>query len=71
MSDKEYEEYKKHSDSVFPAVSLMGQAGIKVTSSYVPGLFLGTAFQYNLFGLYGGFDKPMKMGLAITAGYAF
>jgi serine protease Do len=75
--DKEYEDYKKKDDGfgIFPPLSLMGQAGLKVTSSYVPGLFLGMAFQYNLFNLstFGldSYKNPMNMGLAITAGYAF
>jgi serine protease Do len=77
QNDKEYEDYKERAiwgESTPPAISLMGQAGIKVTSSFVPGLFLGAAFQLNVFDMHtfiGDFKDPMKMGLGITAGYAF
>jgi len=75
------DEYKAHRelykfDSGIPLAG-MTQIGLKVTSSYVPGLFLGVGFQYNLFGMHNfGFptkeyDKQMKMALAVTAGYAF
>jgi serine protease Do len=74
QKDKEYEDYKsKYSnerDDNLPALSAAGQAGIKITSSYVPGLFLGAAFQYNL-DFRSSFSNPMKMAVAITAGYAF
>ncbi|MCL2800898.1 MAG: trypsin-like peptidase domain-containing protein [Treponema sp.] len=72
-SDKEYEAYQGKTWGAlgFP-VSLMVQAGLKVTTTYVPGLFIGAAFQYNIFGMYdAGFKNPMKMGLAFTVGYAF
>ncbi|MDR1858598.1 MAG: serine protease [Treponema sp.] len=77
--DQEYEDFKETHWGVSPlAVSLAGQAGLKVTSSFVPGLFLGLAFQYNLLNFHSLFDSgsqkygnPMKMGLAVTAGYAF
>ena len=77
QSDKEYEDHKKKAewgDLTPPAVSVIGQAGLKVTTSFVPGLFLGAAIQYNIFNMHtfiGDFDNPMKMGLAVTAGYAF
>jgi len=77
--DKEYEKYRKEDDfGTFPPISVIGQAGLKVTSSFVPGLFLGTAFQYNIVNIHtfgslrdDKYKKPMKMGLAVTAGYAF
>ena len=74
--DQEYEDFKKANfPAIFPAVSLMGQAGLKITTSFVPGLFLGAAFQYNVFDLstfgFMKFDNPMKMGIAFTAGYIF
>jgi serine protease Do len=68
------QEYKDHSDGFFDfSSSIFAQAGLKVTSTYVPGLFAGVGFQYNfnLFNMMGDFDNPMRMGLAITAGYAF
>jgi len=77
QSDKEYEEYKKEQSELFSAVAIIGQTGLKVTTSFVPGLFLGVSFQGNLnihtfdpFG-WGKYENPMKMGLAVTAGYAF
>jgi serine protease Do len=61
--------------SVGLPVSLMAQAGIKVTTSYVPGLFAGAAFQYNILNMHALFDdgykNPIKMGLSFSAGYAF
>jgi serine protease Do len=78
QKDKEYDDYREEDNfGTFPAFSFIGQAGLKVTSSYVPGLFLGTAFQYNIFNLHtwglrdDKYDKLMRMGLAVTAGYAF
>jgi len=79
QGDKEYEEYKNnHPDATaFPSISVIGQVGLKVTTSFVPGLFLGAGFQGNLnFHTFDPFDwgkyeNPMKMGLVVTAGYAF
>jgi len=51
---------------------MTAQAGLKITTSAVPGLFMGLAFQYTVFDLMAeGYDNPMKMGCIITAGYAF
>jgi len=80
QNDEDYNKYKsKDTFGSFPiAVSIIGQAGLKVTSSFVPGLFLGTAFQINAINVHtfaglrnDKYDKPMKFGLAVTAGYAF
>ena len=79
QSDKDYDDFKDHSseDVSAPSVSFMAQAGLKVTTSYVPGLFGGLAFQYNIVNMneFMGFDHKyndaMKMALSITAGYAF
>jgi len=73
--DKEYNDFEESNFGLrglsFP-VSITGQAGLKITSSYVPGLFLGTAFQYNILNFHDEkFEKQMKMGFAVTAGYAF
>jgi len=76
-NDKDYEKHRENAafgDHTPPAISAMAQVGLKVTSSFVPGLFLGTAFQFNFFNVHsfiGDYDDPMKMGLAVTAGYAF
>jgi serine protease Do len=76
QSDKQYKDWESNLGSLsmgFP-IAINGQLGIKVTSTYVPGLFLGAGFQYNLFGMHdSSYDKKklMKMALAITAGYAF
>ena len=56
--------------SAFIPVSIMLRAGLKVTTSWVPGLYLGVNFQYNVFSLIDN-NKRMKMGLAFTAGYTF
>jgi serine protease Do len=78
QTDQEYEDYKNRKtewgDTAPYAIALGAQAGLKVTSSYVSGLFLGTAFQFNLISMHeyiGHYKKPLKMGLAVTAGYAF
>jgi serine protease Do len=83
QNDKGYEDWKTTDEGgdkfgALPvAVAMTGQAGIKVTSTYVPGLFLGTAFQFNInlhtiLGLPSEkYSKAPKMGLAVTAGYAF
>jgi len=51
------------------------QGGLKITTSYVPGLYGNIGFQYNFPALIGGYDEkysnPFKMGLTISAGYAF
>ena len=50
----------------------VGLTGLKITTSAVPGLFMGLAFQYNYFNLTDkNYNNPMKMGCIITAGYAF
>jgi serine protease Do len=79
QSDKDYQDFKDYSDNNVsaPSVSFMVQAGLKVTTSYVPGLFGGLAFQYNLINMneFMGFDPKyndaMDMALSVTAGYAF
>jgi len=78
-NDEAFKKYKERpgNDSTGQSISMTGQVGLKVTSSFVPGLFLGLGFQYNFFGLHNfGFadeeyTDQMEMGLAITAGYAF
>ena len=72
FNDTGWDEYLKQ-DSMnigFP-VSGMAQAGLKVTSTYVPGLFIGAAFQFNFFSMMDSYDNQMKQAFAITAGYAF
>lgn len=69
----DYQSDKDYKDD-FPSISFMGQAGLKATLAYVPGLSVGLAFQYNLINMHefmGDYNKGMKMGLAITAGYFF
>ena len=74
--DKEFEEIKKPLE--FP-ISFIGMAGLRITTSYVPGLFIGAGFQLNIINLHSfdlfnigdAYDNPMKMGLAFTAGYSF
>ena len=62
-------EYMARGKLGFP-VYVMAQAGLKVTTSYVPGLFIGTGFQYTFFGL-NDYNNPIRMGLNFTAGYTF
>jgi hypothetical protein len=81
--DQEYLDYRKTLDTSLmgpPTISMSGQAGIKVTTSYVPGLFLGVGFQYNIIGFHtfmgtginnNKFKNPMEMALSVTVGYAF
>ena len=59
-------------------ISIMGQIGLKVTTSYVPGLFIGAGFQYNVINFHSislfnesSYNSPIKAGLSFTAGYAF
>jgi serine protease Do len=73
LHDQDYIDYQ---DATWGALGLpittMAQAGLKITTSSVPGLFTGLGFQYNVFSLMSGdYNKPMKMGFHITAGYAF
>jgi len=53
----------------------MAQAGLRITSSYVPGLFLGLNFQYNFANLHTaittGWNNPMRMAFAVSLGYIF
>jgi len=82
MKDQEYAEWNKEKKGDFlsrdrestldASLTFMGQLGVKVTTAYVPGLFLGVGYQYNLFSVYDrDYKNPMTMGLNITAGYAF
>jgi len=74
--DNEFEKNKKPFE--FP-ISFISMAGLRITTSYVPGLFIGVGFQLNIINLhsFNPFDRedvygnPMKAGLAITTGYSF
>jgi len=73
--DKEWDNFKKANGNFamgFP-ICFMAQAGVKLTTSYVPGLLFGASFQYNLFSMYDSDfrGEQMKMALALTVGYAF
>jgi len=73
FKDTEWDEFKDNNWGAigFP-ISFMAQAGLKVTSTYVPGLFVGAAFQLNFFSaMDDDYKGQMKQALAITAGYAF
>lgn len=70
--DEEYKDFKDQTWGAGPSVAAMVQAGFKVISSYVPGFFIGTAFQYNVFDLLDNrYKNAMKMALSVSAGYAF
>jgi len=68
--DKKYDEDTKGEFVVLPLLFFNAMAGLRITTSYVPGLFIGTGFQINLFGLE-SYKNPMMMGLTITTGYSF
>jgi len=75
--DKEYKEFQENNESAvsFP-IGAMVMAGLKLTTSYLPGVFINIGFQYNIINMHSlfGDDKysnPMKSALIIAAGYAF
>ncbi|MDR1388495.1 MAG: trypsin-like peptidase domain-containing protein [Treponema sp.] len=74
--DEEFKQFSKGRRPGLP-ISATLQAGIKITTSYVPGLTFGAGFQYNLFSLHSfgtlhdTYDNPMEMALRFTVGYAF
>jgi len=75
--DKEFLD-SPYNDLMSLPVSVMGQIGLKVTTSYVPGLFIGAGLQYNIFSFHTlsffnepSYSNPIKAGLNITAGYTF
>ena len=53
----------------------MTQAGFRITSSYVPGLFLGFNFQLNFLNFHSAlnnnWDNTMRRAFVISAGYIF
>jgi len=66
--------YKKYDEVEFAngfPVAFTGQLGLKVTTSYVPGLFLGAAYQINIFNLTSYENFFMKQALSFSVGYAF
>lgn len=73
LYDQEYEDYQaKAWDAPGFPIMITGRVGLKITTSYVPGLFMGLAFQYNIFGFMDKeYDKGMKTSLSVTAGYTF
>jgi serine protease Do len=73
QNDKDYEKFMDAAGKLkgFP-VAVMVQAGLKVTTARVPGLFGGIGFQYNIINMgFDDYDNRMKMALIVTAGYAF
>jgi hypothetical protein len=74
QNDKGFSDFGETSSDLVAGipVALMVQGGLKVTTSKVPGLFVGGGFQYNLFNLMNdGYEDKMKMAVTVTAGYAF
>jgi serine protease Do len=73
QNDKEYKDFSRDDFAAAFPVSSALQAGIRVTSSYVPGLFAGAVFQFNLFNMHelDTYDNAMKKGLCFTVGYSF
>ena len=77
--DKEFKYWVDHGGhSAFP-IAIYAQLGLKVTTTWVPGLFIGAGFQYNIISMHDfdpfdnstGYIKKMRMALHVTAGYAF
>jgi len=56
-------------------ISPVIQGGLKITTSYVPGLYGNIGLQYNfpffIFGYDERYTKPFKSSLVLTAGYTF
>jgi serine protease Do len=56
-------------------ISPVVQGGLKVTTSYVPGLYGNIGFQYNvpipMLGYEGNYSKPFKSSLVLSVGYTF
>ena len=73
FKDKEYDDFKDKSGTITaPPIAFSGQIGLKVTTSYVPGLFAGIAFQYNInWATLDDYKDGMKMALSTTIGYGF
>jgi len=61
----------KETASFISSTYFMGQLGIKITTSYAPGLYWGINYQYSLSLLGWAGMNVMKSSLSITAGYAF
>jgi len=71
QNDQEYKDFQKQNDDiVFPGFFLGGHIGLKITTSAVPGLFLGTTLQGNFPDILSEYKNQMKLGLCITVGYA-
>jgi len=55
--------------------SFVFQGGLKITTSYAPGLFGSVGFQYNFPALINGYDSfyknPFKQALVLSVGYTF
>jgi len=87
INDVYYEDWKKvnypysYNVSDKSILGLSGQTGIKLTSTYVPGLYANIAFQYNLvdssyyFGSLSGYDKTwgknFDKALTFSVGYTY
>jgi len=53
-------------------ISLLGQVGVKITTSYVPGLYANLGFQYNLdMAAFLGLTIPYNIRLSFCVGYAY
>jgi serine protease Do len=58
-----------HEGVGFP-IAMIVNFGVKVTTTYVPGLFIGAACQYNFWDM-NDYKKNMRQALCFSAGYAF
>jgi hypothetical protein len=70
-----YDSYNHDADFESTIWSSPFQAGLKLTTSLVPGLYGNIGFQYNLQPIFGGYKdgypKPFKMAFTLSAGYTY
>jgi len=72
MNETGFKEYEKKEFAPGFPIALSGQLGLKITTNYVPGLFVGTVYQISIFNMTDyDEDKLFKQGLSFTVGYSF
>ncbi|MDR0448351.1 MAG: S1C family serine protease [Treponema sp.] len=73
QNDKEYKDAIGSDLEIGFPIAFYGQAGIKITTAHVPGLYMGAGYQYNLFNWHDDkFNKtPLKRAVWFNVGYAF
>ena len=79
FDDQEYKNFRKNQPSGFGNndsfdlnFAFMAQVGLKITTSYVPGLFLGASYQYHFLPVYErDYNRGMEHAITFTVGYLF